>query len=106
MLSLFVLNILLYICPVLVSSQAAASIAYTPIVAPCPPGTQLTRNAGLYNQSLSPQEAAYISARQREVLPDAWASYLNSVYRTVSLSLPSYVYDILGGHYGIEAFQS
>ncbi|KAG0693091.1 lysophospholipase catalytic domain-containing protein [Suillus ampliporus] len=86
--------------PLLVVAQSAASLAYTPVYGACPSGFNLVRQAGSSaagNQTLSPQEAAYISARKSSVLPNAWKTYLSNIEAT-NASLPSYVSGILGGN--------
>lgn len=70
--------------------------AYTPKVGSCPDGFKLVRSAGITSQTLSPDEVAYVSARQSQVLPGAWKSYLQNV-EARNLSLPDYVSSILGG---------
>jgi lysophospholipase len=83
--------------PFLVHGQAAASIANTPKVGPCPPGFSLVRHAGpSHQQSLSKSELAYIRSRKSKVLPGAWKSYLANVQQT-KVPLPNYVSRILSG---------
>ncbi|OBZ76687.1 Lysophospholipase 2 [Grifola frondosa] len=84
------------------ASQTAAEVAYTPILAPCPSGTELIRLTGAQNQSLSSSEAAYISTRHRTVIPKAWVSYLENVQQSTNQSLPVYVHDIFCGNYGYD----
>jgi lysophospholipase len=86
--------------PLLAAAQSAASLAYTPVYGACPSGFTLVRQAGSSatdNQTLNPQEAAYISARKSNVLPNAWKTYLSNL-ETTNASLPSYVSDILSGN--------
>jgi lysophospholipase len=83
--------------PLLAVAQSAASLAYTPVYGACPNGFTLVRKTGSSaagNQTLGPQEAAYISARKSNVLPNAWKTYLSNLEAT-NASLPSYVSDIL-----------
>ncbi|KAL5496133.1 hypothetical protein ACEPAH_3050 [Sanghuangporus vaninii] len=75
--------------------------AYTPQFTSCPQDFHLLRQAGPSpsQQLLGPDEAAYISARESSVLPDAWNTYLHNVLSTSTStsnsSLPSYVSSIL-----------
>ena len=81
----------------LVTAQGIASQAYTPVAGVCPQGFTLVRMAGSPgNQILSTSEAAYIQARQSQVIPQAWKTYLANVEAT-NVTLPSYVSSILGG---------
>lgn len=75
---------------------ALIKTAYTPQVSSCPQNFQLVRSAGLTSQTLSPDESSYISARQSQVLPGAFKSYLANVQAT-NVTLPDYVSSILGG---------
>ncbi|KDQ57439.1 hypothetical protein JAAARDRAFT_58053 [Jaapia argillacea MUCL 33604] len=79
----------------IVAGQAAI-VGYTPSASPCPDGTSLVRLAGTTNQTLSPNEASYISSRKSDVLVGAWKSYLSNVQST-NVALPSYVSAILSG---------
>lgn len=88
-----------------VASAQNASVAYTPITSPCPPNFNLTRSVSTNSslQTLHPSELAYIAARQKDVLPGAWKSYLANVQSSLasgnsSDSLPSYLVDILSGN--------
>lgn len=86
--------------PLLAVAQSAASLAYTPIYGRCPTGFTLVRQAGSSaagNQTLNSQEAAYISGRTSNVLPNAWKTYLSNLEAT-NASLPSYISDILNGN--------
>ncbi|KAG2125810.1 lysophospholipase [Suillus clintonianus] len=88
--------------PLLAVAQSAASLAYTPVYGACPSGFTLVRQAGSSaagNQTLNPQETAYISSRKSNVLPNAWKTYLSNIEAT-DVSLPSYVSDILSGDSG------
>lgn len=81
----------------LVTAQGIASQAYTPVAGVCPQGFTLVRMAGSPgNQTLSTSEAAYIQARQSQVIPQAWKTYLANVEAT-NVTLPSYVSSILSG---------
>ncbi|GJE87443.1 lysophospholipase [Phanerochaete sordida] len=76
-----------------------AALAYTPLSAPCPANFTLVRSAGKH-ATLSHQETAYISTRQKKVLPGAWSSYLSAVEhsaRTQHIALPHYLTAILEG---------
>ncbi|OBZ78154.1 Lysophospholipase 3 [Grifola frondosa] len=102
--SLVYFSILLCWSFVPVMSQSAAAIAYTPVLAPCPPGVELVRLAGNQSQSLSADESTYISTRRRDVLPAAFSAYLDNVVHATDAQLPSYVHDILTGYQGADAF--
>lgn len=80
------------------SAQNAGTIAaLTPSAAPCASGFELVRLAGaVSNQSLSPSEAAYVSTRNSQVLPNAWKAYLQNVQGT-NVTLPDYVLSALNG---------
>lgn len=81
----------------LVHSQASATSAYTPVIAPCPDDFSLVRQAGsVTNQTLSPGESTYVSTRKSDILPSAWKAYLANVEATNS-NLPAYVSGILNG---------
>ena len=81
----------------LVAAQGIASQAYTPVAGACPQDFTLVRMAGSPgNQTLSTSEAAYVQARQSQVIPQAWKTYLANVEAT-NVTLPSYVYSILNG---------
>ncbi|KAH7926953.1 FabD/lysophospholipase-like protein [Leucogyrophana mollusca] len=83
--------------PLLAAAQSAANLAYTPVTGACPAGFTLVRQAGTPgNQTLSPDEAAYISGRKSNVLPNAWKTYLANLQAT-NATLPAYVSSILGG---------
>jgi lysophospholipase len=75
----------------LVSSQGA------PSKVACP-SSPIIRSAGpAANQSLSPDETAYVAARARNVLPSAWKGFLSSVTQSLpaNVQLPNYVSSIL-----------
>lgn len=81
-------------------SLPPAALAYTPLSAPCPANFTLVRSAGKH-QTLSHQESAYVSKRQKHVLPEAWSSYLSAVERSAGahkVFLPHYLTSILKGH--------
>ncbi|KAG6381774.1 hypothetical protein JVT61DRAFT_380 [Boletus reticuloceps] len=81
----------------LVAAQKVASQAYTPMAGPCPRDFTLVRMAGSPGgQSLSTPEAVYVQARQSQVIPQAWKTYLADVEAT-NVTLPSYVSSILSG---------
>ncbi|KIJ62090.1 hypothetical protein HYDPIDRAFT_30641 [Hydnomerulius pinastri MD-312] len=83
--------------PLLAAAQSAASQAYTPVVGACPSGFTLVRQAGAPgNQTLGSEEAAYITGRKTNVLPDAWKTYLANL-QAANTSLPDYVTTILSG---------
>ncbi|KZT02314.1 lysophospholipase [Laetiporus sulphureus 93-53] len=92
--------------PLYASAQSQASKAYAPVVAPCPSGISVLREAGTTNQSLSEGESAYVSGKRKTVLPAAWKSYLAAVNGSTSdvVSLPSYVSAILNGSFGGSAY--
>jgi lysophospholipase len=96
MMLLRLLLVLLVAAPPHVLSQVASG-THTPSVGACPPDFNLIRDAGSSDAScrLSAAENAYIQARRLEVLPGAWASYLQSVKNTQA-PLPDYVSAILG----------
>ncbi|KAF8954226.1 acyl transferase/acyl hydrolase/lysophospholipase [Flammula alnicola] len=80
----------LLLLPILVFAQNA------PVKVACP--KDLIRSAGpAFHQSLSTEEAAYVSTRSEEVLPGAWKDYLGSVTAALprKASLPAYVSNIL-----------
>ncbi|KIM35894.1 hypothetical protein M413DRAFT_32127 [Hebeloma cylindrosporum] len=79
-----------------VHAQSAATKPYTPSFGQCPSDFSLVRLAGSTTQTLSKGESDYISARNEQVLPGAWKSYLETVQGT-GANLPSYISDILGG---------
>ncbi|THH03849.1 hypothetical protein EW145_g5959 [Phellinidium pouzarii] len=70
--------------------------AFTPVFQNCPENFQLVRSAGTTNQSLGPDETAYVSTRQSQVLPGAWSAYVQNVHAT-NMTLPDYVSSILSG---------
>ena len=81
----------------LVAAQDIASQAYTPVAGACPQDFTLVRMAGSPgNQTLSTSEAAYVQARQSQVIPQAWKTYLANIEAT-NVTLPSYVSSILNG---------
>ncbi|KAI0743142.1 lysophospholipase [Daedaleopsis nitida] len=85
-----------------VASQNAAAAAYAPTLHPCPRNFSLVRklSPNARQQTLSPRETRYVSARQSRVLPRAWASYFHSVQSSTDAALPAYVAKILLGHSG------
>ncbi|KAI0807094.1 lysophospholipase [Fomes fomentarius] len=82
-----------------VAAQGAAAAAYAPTLHPCPLDVPLVREVGPHanKQTLSRGETDYVSARQSQVLPRAWAEYLASVQKNTRIALPSYVDKILHG---------
>ncbi|KAJ6495831.1 lysophospholipase [Mycena vulgaris] len=80
-------------------TQSPASQAYTPVRGTCPDNFSLVRKAGdtPSTQTLSADEAKYISGRRSDVLPAAWSAYLANVQATWA-RLPAYVSDILKGN--------
>ncbi|KDQ53831.1 hypothetical protein JAAARDRAFT_196951 [Jaapia argillacea MUCL 33604] len=90
----FATLLLATVSPVLGQTAAQAS---TPQFAPCPSNFSLVRSAGVasVNQTLSPAEAEYVSAKKANVLPSAFQTYLTNVQGT-NITLPSYVASILG----------
>lgn len=80
-----------------VSGLGAIQQAYTPTIGSCPDGFQLVRSVGATNQTLSQEETAYVSSRDTDVLPAAWAAYLQNVQSTRAETLPDYVSSILTG---------
>lgn len=76
--------------PLLVLAQNA------PVKVACP--TDLIRSAGSpFHQTLSSEEAAYVSTRAKQVLPSAFKNYLGNVMAALPRGalLPPYVSDIL-----------
>ncbi|KAF9811023.1 hypothetical protein IEO21_06727 [Rhodonia placenta] len=100
------LSAVLCCIPLPVASQLAASVAYAPVLTPCPSGVSLLREVGTVDQSLSDGEHAYVAGRRSEVLPGAWGSYLAAVLKSMTgvTNLPEYVTDILGGTYGERGY--
>ena len=99
MMRIFTVSVATCLCLFLspVAAQSVSSKAWTPVTGACPQGFSLVRMAGSPgNQSLSTSEAAYVRARQTQVLPAAWKTYLANVEAT-KVSLPSYVSGILNG---------
>ncbi|KAJ6538742.1 lysophospholipase catalytic domain-containing protein [Mycena sp. CBHHK59/15] len=80
-------------------TQSPASQAYAPVRGTCPDNFSLVRKAGdtPSTQTLSADEAKYISGRRSDVLPAAWSAYLANVQAT-GARLPAYVSDILKGN--------
>ncbi|KAJ7246015.1 acyl transferase/acyl hydrolase/lysophospholipase [Mycena rebaudengoi] len=80
-------------------TQSPASQAYAPVRGTCPDNFSLVRKAGdtPSTQTLSANEAKYISGRRSDVLPAAWSAYLANVQAT-GARLPAYVSDILKGN--------
>jgi lysophospholipase len=80
-------------------TQSPASQAYAPVRGTCPDNFSLVRKAGdtPSTQTLSTDEAKYISGRRSDVLPAAWSAYLANVQAT-GARLPAYVSDILKGN--------
>ncbi|KAJ7860229.1 acyl transferase/acyl hydrolase/lysophospholipase [Mycena olivaceomarginata] len=76
-----------------------ASQAYAPVRGTCPDNFSLVRKAGdtPSTQTLSADEAKYISVRRSDVLPAAWSAYLANV-QAAGDRLPTYVSDILKGN--------
>ncbi|GJE87418.1 lysophospholipase [Phanerochaete sordida] len=82
------------------TAQTAASLAYTPHGASCPNVTQFIRLAGSENQTLSPQELSYISARTNGTGAGAWQTYLQNVQNAAqaqNVTLPAYMTALLSG---------
>ncbi|KAK7035885.1 lysophospholipase [Favolaschia claudopus] len=80
----------------------ASLVAYTPQVIKCPPHFSLVREASKGYRShvrLSPDEQAYIDARRKHALPDAFKSYLQSLIST-GQDIPSTLKSILQGKHG------
>lgn len=102
MLRIFAINVNTWLCLLslpawLVAAEKVAAQAWTPMAGACPEGFSLVRIAGPPgNQSLSGSEAAYVQARQSQVIPQAWKTYLANVEAT-NVTLPSYVSSILSG---------
>ncbi len=82
-----------------IAAQSVAGAAYAPTLHPCPLDVPLVREVGpnANRQTLSRGETDYVSARQSQVLPRAWAEYSASVQQNTHIVLPSYVDKILHG---------
>ncbi|CCM05118.1 uncharacterized protein FIBRA_07326 [Fibroporia radiculosa] len=92
----------------LVAGQEEAATAYAPNITTCPEGLSLIRSAGTGSQqNLTHKEYAYTAARQENIIPDAWRSYLTTVKesgKNGSVDLPAYVSEILGGSYNTSGY--